>query len=181
MTVAHTGDCRAILGTTSSEGELEVTALTLDHKPDDPEEQRRIESYGGYVRPEQTEPYYNPSRVFANRSQPQLGPGLSMARSLGDLTADLCGVIPTPTVSHRHLLPTDQFIVLASDGVWEFLENEDVAAIVMGFRSRGESASTAARFIIAKAAMAWKLEEEDYRDDITAIVIYLSPELPCLS
>ena len=31
----------------------------------------------------------------------------------------------------------------------------------------------AARFLIAKAALQWKLEEGDYRDDITAIVIYL--------
>ena len=38
----------------------------------------------------------------------------------------------------------------------------------------------AARFIIAKAALAWRVQEGDYRDDITAIVIYVSPELECI-
>ena len=33
------------------------------------------------------------------------------------------------------------------------------------------------RFLIAKAALAWRTEEDDYRDDITAIVLYLQ-ELP---
>ena len=43
--------------------------------------------------------------------------------------------------------------------------------------SRGDPAFAATRFLIAKAAMAWRLEEGDYRDDITAIVVYLK-DLP---
>ena len=49
------------------------------------------------------------------------------------------------------------------------------------FQTRGESAEKAARFIIAKAAVAWRLEEGDYRDDVTAIVIYITPELTILN
>ena len=63
--------------------------------------------------------------------------------------------------------------MLASDGVWEFLSSEHVVEIVGGFLRRGEPALTAARFLIAKAALAWRNEEGDYRDDITAIVVYL--------
>ena len=70
--------------------------------------------------------------------------------------------------------------MLASDGLWEFLTNEEICLIVNHFLQRGEPAEQAARFIIAKAAMAWKLEEGDYRDDITAIVIYITPELEFL-
>ena len=36
-----------------------------------------------------------------------------------------------------------------------------------------EPAFEAARFLIAMAAYAWKTEEGDYRDDITAVVVYL--------
>ena len=97
-----------------------------------------------------------------------------MSRSLGDIDADACGVIATPDVGFRPLVAgTDQFIVLASDGVWEFLPSQMVVEIVGGFLERGETAVSAARFLIAKAAMAWKIEEGDYRDDITAIVIFL--------
>ena len=45
--------------------------------------------------------------------------------------------------------------------------------IVSGFMSRGEPAIKATKFLIAKAALAWRTEEGDYRDDITVIVIYL--------
>ena len=58
-------------------------------------------------------------------------------------------------------------------GIWEFLPSSEVVDIVGGFVQRGEPASDAARFLIAKAALQWKIEEGDYRDDITAVVIYL--------
>ena len=47
-----------------------------------------------------------------------------MARSLGDLVAASVGVSPEPEVFDFILEPDDKFIVIASDGVWEFLSNE---------------------------------------------------------
>ena len=97
-----------------------------------------------------------------------------MSRSLGDIDADACGVIPTPEVAFYQLrMGVDKFIVLASDGVWEFLSSDHVVEVVAGFLRRGEPAIVAARFLIAKAALAWRAEEGDYRDDITAIVAHL--------
>ncbi len=49
-----------------------------------------------------------------------------MARSLGDLVAASVGVSPEPEVLDFELEPDDKFIVIASDGVWEFLSNERV-------------------------------------------------------
>ena len=45
--------------------------------------------------------------------------------------------------------------------------------IVEDFYKKGLPALDACRFLIAKAAVAWKKYEGDYRDDITAIVVYL--------
>ena len=133
---------------------------------------------GAWIRPSQEVPYFVPARVFADKARPQLGPGLTMARSLGDADADAVGIIPTPEVTFRPIEPAnDQFIVLASDGVWEFLSSDHVVEVVAGFLRRGEPAIVAARFLIAKAALAWRAEEGDYRDDITAIVVYLK-DLP---
>jgi len=102
------------------------------------------------------------------------GPGLTMARSLGDMDADACGVVPTPEVSFRPLaLGRDRFVILATDGLWEFLPSATVVEVVGGFFDRGDPAIEAARFLIAMAAYAWKAEEGDYRDDITAVVVYL--------
>ena len=53
-----------------------------------------------------------------------------MSRSFGDKIAHSVGVSAEPEVKESILGPLDKFIVIASDGVWEFLSNEDVAGIV---------------------------------------------------
>eukprot|EP00873_Tetraselmis_striata_P002259 jgi/Tetstr1/422523/TSEL_001284.t1 len=48
--------------------------------------------------------------------------GLAMSRALGDKIAHTVGVISEPGISVLELYPADQFIILASDGVWEFID-----------------------------------------------------------
>ena len=50
-------------------------------------------------------------------------PGLAMTRSFGDAMACRVGVNAIPEISSIDLTTEDKIIVLASDGVWEFLEN----------------------------------------------------------
>jgi len=50
-------------------------------------------------------------------------PGLAMSRSFGDAVACRVGVNAIPEISELRLTPNDKVIILASDGVWEFLEN----------------------------------------------------------
>lgn len=50
-------------------------------------------------------------------------PGLAMSRSFGDSTACQVGVHAVPEIKQFDLIPDDKIIVLASDGVWEFMEN----------------------------------------------------------
>lgn len=50
-------------------------------------------------------------------------PGLAMSRSFGDATACKVGVNAVPEIKVFDLAIEDRVIVLASDGVWEFLEN----------------------------------------------------------
>ena len=185
LTMAWAGDCRAIMGTRdeAAGGALTCVELTKDHKLEDQgTEQHRIEATGAFIRPTVEEPYYSPARVFADRTNPKQGPGLTMSRSLGDCDADPCGIIPTPEVAFRQITPgKDAFIVLASDGLWEFISNDDVINIVGTFLEQGKDAIDATRFLIAKAAMAWRVEEGDYRDDITCIVLYLHDLPPSLA
>jgi len=67
----------------------------------------------------------------------------------------------------------DAYLILASDGVWEFIDNQEAIMLVDGMYKQGKSADEACRLLILKAAIAWRTNEGDYRDDITAIVIYL--------
>ena len=52
---------------------------------------------------------------------------------------------------------------------------DEAVALVDHFYSEGKRAMDACRLLIAKAALAWRLNEGSYRDDITAIVAYLPP------
>lgn len=170
------GDCRAVLGTKHGEnGELlAAVALSTDHKVDLPSEQARIESCGGYVRPsyEDEDGVFFPAKLQASESHRP--PGLAVSRVFGDLDAQSLGVHATPELLSHALEKEDRYLVMASDGLWEFLGNEEVVQIVHRYHRNGKSAQEAARFIIAKAAVAWNKEEGDaYRDDITVIVVYL--------
>lgn len=54
-----------------------------------------------------------------------------MTRSIGDSVAKSVGVIAEPEIKVvGNLAPSDKFIVLASDGVWDRLSNEEVMTII---------------------------------------------------
>jgi serine/threonine protein phosphatase PrpC len=53
-----------------------------------------------------------------------------MSRSIGDRIAHTVGVTCTPEINETILASNDKIIVIGSDGIWEFLSNEDVADIV---------------------------------------------------
>ena len=57
-------------------------------------------------------------------SERHLGPGLQMTRSVGDHDADRLGVMPDPVVTHRKLHAVDRVLILATDGVWEYITSE---------------------------------------------------------
>lgn len=97
--------------------------------------------------------------------------GLAMARSIGDHAVKPVGVIAEPVVSFHTLQETDEFLILATDGVWEFVSSREAVAIVAQHLHKG--ATKACQVLIETAAAKWHDEEGDYRDDITALVIRL--------
>jgi serine/threonine protein phosphatase PrpC len=50
-------------------------------------------------------------------------PGLAMTRSFGDKLGAQAGVIAVPEVQEYTIAVEDKFIIIASDGVWEFLSS----------------------------------------------------------
>ena len=53
-----------------------------------------------------------------------------MTRSMGDKIGAQAGVIAEPEILEFTTQPSDKFIVIASDGVWEYLTNEEVQFII---------------------------------------------------
>ena len=54
----------------------------------------------------------------------QDAPGLAMSRSIGDYIAHSVGVATDAEVKRFELTSEDKFLIIASDGVWEFLSND---------------------------------------------------------
>lgn len=78
-----------------------------------------------------------------------------MSRSFGDQAAVEVGVIAEPEIMELNLMENDKFIVLASDGVWEFLTNDEVVNIIMP-HYLNNSAEKAAESLIKEAISRWK-------------------------
>ena len=60
-------------------------------------------------------------------------------------------------------------LILASDGVWEFIESQEAVAIC---QAKSPNATAATKALIKESAARWKSAEGTYRDDITAIVVF---------
>ena len=58
--------------------------------------------------------------------QDRNAPGLLVSRAIGDDLASTVGCTAHPTVQRRQLQPQDEYLVIASDGVWDMLPNEQV-------------------------------------------------------
>eukprot|EP00581_Thalassiosira_minuscula_P014769 CAMPEP_0183721474 /NCGR_PEP_ID=MMETSP0737-20130205/13736_1 /TAXON_ID=385413 /ORGANISM="Thalassiosira miniscula, Strain CCMP1093" /LENGTH=728 /DNA_ID=CAMNT_0025951487 /DNA_START=137 /DNA_END=2326 /DNA_ORIENTATION=+ len=95
-------------------------------------------------------------------------PGTAFTRSIGDAIAEELGVISVPEMLTRELTPEDKIIVLASDGVFEFLTNQSVIDICAKFTDPLE----ACRAVVAESYELW-LQYELRTDDITMICIFV--------
>jgi len=104
-----------------SEFRVDIRA-TRDHKPEDGVERQRLEAAGGIV---------HAQRVWLN-DWPYVG--LAMSRSLGDSMIHKVGVSFVPDVQALFCSQTDgdckQFLLVASDGVWDEVSSEHAASAV---------------------------------------------------
>lgn len=74
------------------------------------------------------------------------------------------------------LCKDDKYIVIASDGVWEFISNEEIAAIVRPF-FEAKNAEKAAEAVVRESYLRWKREEEGIVDDITCVIVFCDVKL----
>lgn len=188
---ANVGDSRAVLarykefkhttitnfykssstGSLNHDKSLVVIPLSHDHKPSVISEYKRILVHHGRVEPFRD--YFGrsvgPPRVWLAKEN---GPGLAMSRSLGDLAATAAGIICTPEVVELELTKDDKFIILASDGLWEFISNERAVDIVSPYWYSSDPEGACSE-LITEALKKWKLENR-LIDDITVIVVFLN-------
>ena len=159
----NVGDSRAIMVKGNK-----VIPLSIDQKPDDPEESKRIKECGGEI--SQYEEDGEKSGPFRVWQKGEAYPGIAMSRSIGDFIATKLGVIPEPKFIDEKVDKDTKFIVVASDGIWEFLDNEKVKNMVMPFYEKNDP-SGACKELIKKATEFWN-QEDIVVDDITVVVVF---------
>lgn len=165
LVIGNVGDSRALLATRDENNSLVPVQLTIDLKPNLPREAARIEQFNG--------------RVFALQDEPEVArvwlphcdtPGLAMARAFGDFCLKDFGLISVPDVFYHRITDRDEFVILATDGVWDVLSNKEAIDIVAAAPSR----ATAARALVDCATRAWKLKYPTSKtDDCAVVCLYL--------
>ncbi|KAM7258404.1 hypothetical protein ACFE04_014145 [Oxalis oulophora] len=161
--VANSGDSRAVL----YRGKTAVP-LSVDHKPDREDEYARIEAAGGKVI------NWMGSRVCGV---------LAMSRSIGDRYLKP-SIIPDPEITFSPRVREDECLVLASDGLWDVMSNEEVCEIARRrillwhkkngdnpLTNRGEGADPAAQ--AAAEYLSRMALQKGSKDNISVIVVDL--------
>ncbi|CAO2179464.1 unnamed protein product [Urochloa humidicola] len=166
--VSNCGDSRAVL----CRGKQPVP-LSVDHKPNREDEYARIEAEGGKVI------QWNGYRVFGV---------LAMSRSIGDRYLKPW-IIPVPEVTIVPRAKDDECLILASDGLWDVLTNEEVCdiarkRILLWHKKNGTTSSSAPRdgdsadpAAQAAAECLSKLAlQKGSKDNITVVVVDLKAQ-----
>ena len=164
---SNVGDSRAML-VSKTNLKYENTLLSTDHKPTIQTEKKRIIKKGGRV--EQYSEYgvkSGPHRVWLGEEN---YPGLAMSRSIGDLVASTVGVIPEPEFMEHYIMSSSKYIIVASDGVWEFLDNETVMNLTIPYYEQKNPQGLCDK-VVEIATNSW--EKDDIAiDDISIVAIF---------
>ena len=169
--IINIGDSRAIKGQyISEENKWAYEILNREHKPEDKEESIRINKNNGVIHPYigENNEFIGPQRVWIKNNNI---PGLSMSRAFGDKIFSKVGVISIPDILFFKYKEVDKFIVIASDGLWMYVNNNEVVEIV-GKYYQQLNCDKAIEELYSLAKSRFE-EKDNYIDDITIIIIFL--------
>ena len=169
LVCASVGDSRGIIIEEKGDSKINIIPLSTDHKPDLPGEIDRIHLNGGIV--DKITDYFGekvgPPRVWKAGTN---YPGLAMSRSLGDFQAKSCGVVNVPQIVEYSIQQNTKFMTICSDGVWEFIQNEQVATLGFEFYKKNDVGGFCTD-LVKFAVHSWE-QFDIIRDDITVVSVY---------
>lgn len=146
--VANVGDCRGFICRNS-----EPMEIAKPHHPDLPEEKARIINNGGAV------VWQGTWRVNGV---------LAVSRSIGDVNMKRW-VIPNPDITKFTIQPTDEFMILASDGLWDVIKPNEMIDIVRS------TVKTLGRKHVCKQLCETAIQKNT-KDNVTVVVIFFTSE-----
>ncbi|KAL8536524.1 hypothetical protein ACS0TY_011934 [Phlomoides rotata] len=154
IVVGNCGDSRAVLYRGGN-----IVPLSFDHKPDRADEEARIKASGGLI---------------INIDIPRVEGVLAMSRAIGDKNLKPF-VISEPEVTFTRRDKDDEFLILASDGMWDVISN-DMAGLVARecLKDTGSSASGLSSVSAVAAELLSRLAfARGSADNISVVVVDL--------
>ena len=170
LIVPNIGDSRAVLGRLINKEKNEYKAINLsrDHKPTEKDEAQRIIENDGRIQPFTEEgEFVGPERVWIKEEEV---PGLAMTRSFGDRVAATVGVMSEPEIKEFLFDEGDKFMIIASDGIWEFISSQECVDIIKNFYDRNDLKGCC-EYLYQESSKRW-LKEEEVIDDTTLILVF---------
>lgn len=171
-----------------SDGKILAIPLSRDQTPYRKDERERVKRYGAAIMSidqmegheemhenwgdivlgEDVDIHGDPPRVWVEGKD---YPGTAFTRSLGDSVSEEIGVTAEPEILARELTKNDHILVVASDGIFEFLTNQEVIDVC----TKCESPLIACEKLVDMAYGQWRVYEKR-TDDITIIVCFLTSD-----
>jgi serine/threonine protein phosphatase PrpC len=142
--------------------------LNIVHNPEEANERERIEKNGGEIsRVDWAD--YGPLRVYYKEKH---YPGLAMTRTFGDFNAESLGINTIPDIREYDFADKKpKIIIIATDGIWQFLSNEKVKDIVLPYYEE-DNISGASQKLVSSALRMWETKNPEFIDDITVIILF---------
>ncbi|CAM8970439.1 unnamed protein product [Rhodiola kirilowii] len=146
LLVANVGDSRVVMCKNGK-----AVAVSRDHKPDHEDERQRIEDAGGFV-------------VWAGTWR--VGGVLAVSRAFGDKLLKQY-VVADPAIQEEKVDSSLEFLIIASDGLWDVVSNEEAVEMVKPIQDPEQAAK--------------RLTQEAYQrgsaDNITCVVVrFMAPQ-----
>jgi len=158
--MANCGDSRAVLCLAGGTAKR----LTEDHKPNMPKERKRIEANEGAVA--EIAGIWRAVLPAKKRLSSKIV-GLSVSRAFGDKDfkhPDIISAEPEITV-HEVDWDGDEFVILATDGIWDVMSDKDAVQLVRKLLQAGSNELTASEALVKRA------REKNSKDDCTVMVV----------
>jgi len=173
IVVANAGDSRCIL---ASGGK--AVAISEDHKPSNPNEKKRIKEAEHTVETEtilQDGKRYQLSRVDGQ---------IAVSRAIGDGDfkdgdgpPETQAITCVPDVYERDVKPNDQFLVLACDGLWDVMENQEVVDFINKLLSKAKTVTDELLNQISEQLTTHAVNNKGSPDNVTVVIVVL-PKKP---
>jgi serine/threonine protein phosphatase PrpC len=158
---ANIGDSRAVLCRDDKAWDL-----SRDHKPNDPTEKTRIESFGGsVVWCGETDTFGAP---IDDRGIYRVNGNLALSRAIGD-RSERPHVTAEPEIISVPVKQGDQFVIVATDGLWDVMDSDDAVNYVKLSLKAGLSKNKIADVMVQEAMRLGTY------DNVTVVIIWIDP------